>query len=105
MTPSGPDCRDLAVARVALGAAAVGVAWLAWRYPAARAAVKRGATFAARHLAAGVRRQPGARGVGRLGTGSGRHSGLPESGCDASGPFRDQRDPRWRRSPRRPTSE
>lgn len=45
MTGSGPDRRDLAVARVALGVAAVGVAWLAWRNPAARRAVKRGAKF------------------------------------------------------------
>lgn len=46
MTPMAPDRRDVVVARVALGAAAVGVAWLVWRSPAARAVVKRGATFA-----------------------------------------------------------
>jgi hypothetical protein len=46
MTPMGPERRDLVVARVALGAAAVGVVWLVWRSPAARAAARRGAKFA-----------------------------------------------------------
>lgn len=46
MDSMGPDRRDLVVARVALGAAAVGAAWLVWRSPAARAAVTRGAKFA-----------------------------------------------------------
>jgi hypothetical protein len=45
ISPAGPDRRDLLVARIALGAAAVGVAWLVWRTPAVRKAVTRGAKF------------------------------------------------------------